>query len=251
MKSAITLFLLVFATGITVAQSNEQLYTEAIKLRNKYKDNEAFEIFKELYERDSSNAEYTAQLGYGYAKTGVTKPTEAERMKYYREAERLGKKAISQDNNNAEAHFTYVLALGRLNENASSKQKISNAKLIKKEAERVLQLDPNHAGAYHVLGRWHRTIAGFSSIEKAMINTFFGGVPEGGTYEDAKKCFIKAAKLQPDYILHFYELAVTYKDTKEYEMARAVLKKAMQISPANEVDKKRLADCQKLYDELD
>lgn len=251
MKSSISIFLLLVAHCIAMAQTNDQLYREGLNLRNKYKDKEAFEIFKKLYQRDSSNANYTAQAGYGYAKIGATKSTEAERMKYYLEAERLGKKALSQDNKNAEAHYTYALALGRLNENASSKQKIRNAKLIKKEAERVLQLDPNHAGAYHILGRWHRTIAGFNSIEKAMINTFFGGVPEGGTYEDAKKCFIKAALLQPDYILHYYELAVTYKDTKEYEMARAVLKKALQIPPAGEVDKKRLEDCQKLYDELD
>ena len=73
-----------------------------------------------------------------------------------------------------------------------------------------ISLNPKLAGAYHILGRWHRAIAGFNVIEKAMINSFFGGVPPGGSYEDALKSFMTAIGIEPKYMNHQYELAQTY-----------------------------------------
>lgn len=249
MKKWISILFIGVST-FSFSQTEAELYKQGIELMDAYQSKEAYEVFTKLYEIDANNADYVARLSSSCSRHGVSMPTEAERIKFYEKAEELAKKAITLDDKSAEAHFAYALALGRINENASSKQKIANAKLIKTEAERAIALNPRHAGAYHVLGRYHKTIAGFNAMEKAMINAFFGGVPKGGTYEDAEKAFIMCCKLEPDYILHFYELADTYRLNKKVELAKAVLKKALQIKVTTEEDKKRYKNCQELLEDI-
>src|SRR5438445_2567295 len=181
------------------AQTNDEQYAKAYKLKLEYKYKEAFPLFQSLLKADSNNVNYLQCASYLYSKYGYYYATDAEKMNYYKTAEYLAKKAIKSNEASADAHYVYAGALGRINENASSKQKIANAKLIKSEVDRAIALNPKLAGAYHILGRWHRTIAGFNVIEKAMINSFFGGVPPGGSYDDAVKAFMMAVSIEPKY----------------------------------------------------
>ena len=117
--------------------------------------------------------------------------------------------------NGAQAHYNYALALGRINENASSKQKIANAKLIKKECDDAVRLDPKLAGAYHILGRWHRTIAGFNFAEKANL-------------------------LEPDVMIHKYELAQSYAERDEKGddiVCKVWCKKVLEMTAKDDDDK--------------
>ena len=84
-----------------------------------------------------------AQLGL---KSHIYAP-EADKMKYYKSAEYLAKKAIKVNEASADAHYALAMALGRINENASSKQKITNAKIIRAQVDRAIALNPKLAGA--------------------------------------------------------------------------------------------------------
>ncbi len=240
----------VVASLAVVAQSNDELYDKAYKLKVEYKYKEAFPLFQTLIKADSNNVNYLQHGSYIYSKYGFFYAPEAEKMKYYKNAEYLAKKAIKVNEKSADGHFAYAMALGRINENASSKQKISNAKLIKSELDRALALNPKLAGAHHILGRWHRTIAGFSSVEKVMINSFFGGVPPGGSYEDAVKSFMVAIGLEPKYMNHQYELAQTYYDMDKPVEAKLWAKKALEIVPVSDDDKKAKTECEALLKKL-
>ncbi|HRH67122.1 MAG TPA: tetratricopeptide repeat protein [Bacteroidia bacterium] len=196
----------------SVAQPTAVKFQEALALKEQSKWEESLAIFEALLKNDSANVDYLTNTCYLTCKAGNRLPDEGKRQAYFKKAEYLAKKAISLNPNSAQAHYNYALALGRMNENASSRQKISNAKLIKKECDDAIRLDPKLAGAHHILGRWHRTIAGFNFAEKAMINTLFGGVPEGGSYDASIESFSKAILLEPDVMLHKFELAVTYSE---------------------------------------
>ncbi|MFY9307584.1 MAG: hypothetical protein WAQ28_00905 [Bacteroidia bacterium] len=233
-----------------IAQSNDEQYEKAYKLKVEYKYKEAFPLFQSLIKSDSNNVNYLQHGSYIYSKYGYFYAPEAEKMKYYKNAEYLAKKAIKVNEKSADGHFAYAMALGRINENASSKQKIANAKLIKSELDRAIALNPKLAGAHHILGRWHRTIAGFSSVEKIMINSFFGGVPPGGSYDDAVKSFIVAIGLEPKYINHQYELAQTYYDMGKPVEAKLWAKKAMEIPAVSDDDKKAKTECEALLKKL-
>lgn len=251
MKKLITFSFLILVGTTTIAQSNDEQYAKALKLKTELKYKEAFPMFQALLKSDSNNVNYLQYASYCYSKYGYYYvAAEAEKMKHYTSAEYLAKKAIKINEASADAHYAYAMALGRINENASSKQKIANAKLIKAQADRAIALNPKLAGAHHILGRWHRTIANFSAIEKAMINSFFGGVPPGGSHEDAIKAFMTAISLEPKYMNHQYELAQTYYDMGKKVEAKLWAKKALEITPSNEDDIKAKKDCEALLKKL-
>ncbi len=233
------------------AQTTEEQYTKALKLKTEYNYKEAFPLFQKLLKTDSAQVNYLTGASYCYTKFGFFYAPDPEKLNYYKTAEFLAKKAIQKNNNSADAHYTYAMALGRLNENASSKQKIANAKLIKSEVDKSIALNPKQAGAYHILGRWHRTIAGFNMIEKAMINSFFGGVPPGGSYEDAVKAFMTAITIEPAAIIHQYELAETYHEMGKDVEAKVWAKKVLEMNPVSPDDKKAKTDCEALLKKLE
>jgi tetratricopeptide (TPR) repeat protein len=233
------LIVLLVVSCHAVAQSQEDLYKQAVKLKDASRFEESLAVFQQLLKADSTRIEYLYNTSFLFSKLGNRQKEEEKRQEYFHRAEYFAKKAIARDYNNAEGHYTYALALGRLNENASSKQKIANAKLIKTECETGLKLNPKHSGLYHILGRWHRTIAGFNFVEKGMINAFFGGVPEGGSYDDAIACFSKAVLLEPGYMLHKYELAQTYYERGEgddYILCKIWCRKVLEMTPADQDD---------------
>jgi tetratricopeptide (TPR) repeat protein len=250
MKKIFFISLALFGITAMDAQTNEELYAKAYKLKTEYRYKDAFPLFQTLCKADSGNVNYVQFASYCYSKYGYYYAPDAEKMKYYKTAEYLAIKAIKLNETSPDAHYVYAMALGRINENASSKQKIANAKLIKYQVDRAIALNPKLAGAYHILGRWHRTIAGFNAFEKVMINSFFGGVPPGGTYEDAVKSFMTAISLEPKYMNHQYELAETYYEMGKSVEAKLWAQKALEITPSNDDDIKAKKDCEELLKKL-
>lgn len=249
-KAMKNLILILLTQAIAITKINAQATFElALKYKSESMYPEAFTIMKDLLRSDSANVDYLHTMSFLYAKLGFRQPTEKLRIAFYQEAEYLAKKAIQVNSNNAGGHYAYALALGRINEHASNKQKIANAKLIRNECDLAVKLDPKLAGAHHILGRWHREIAGFSAIEKLMINTLFGGVPQGGSYDAAIESFQKAIQLEPKYILHYYELAQTYVSrnaSTDRSYAKIWLQKALELPVLNEDDKNTRTKCTEL-----
>ena len=119
-KKLIATFFVVITSLVVVAQSNDELYAKALKLKTELKYKEAFPLFQTLVKSDSSNANYLQYASYCYSKYGFYYvAAETEKMKYYKSAEYLAKKAIKANEASADAHYAYAMALGRINENAS------------------------------------------------------------------------------------------------------------------------------------
>ncbi|MFN0188865.1 MAG: tetratricopeptide repeat protein [Bacteroidia bacterium] len=252
------IFLVLFFTWIAgtswsqVGKSEIQKFQQGEKLQQEEKWSEALAIYKELLKRDSSNIEYLWRTSFMYSIIGFEQKTESSKQEWYEKAAYLGKKAITQHPQNANAHYVYAVSLGRMTEFASNKIKIENAKLIKSEAELTIKLDPKTAGAYHILGRWHREIAEFNFFERTMITAIFGGLP-GGTYDESIKHFEKAILLEPMNALHYFELALSYlarDEENDKQNAKNWLIKATQIQVKSIDDKNNKSKCEKLLKEI-
>lgn len=253
--SFLTLVISLTISVALYAQDNskeEQLFRYAQKLQQEEKLNDALTIYKNLLKNDSSNIEYLWRTSFIYSKLGIEQPTEPARQQWYQTAAYLAKRAVTQFPQNAHAHYVYAMALGRISENASSKVKIDNARQIKTEAETAIKLNPKLAGPYHIMGRWHRVVAGFSGFERAMIKAIFGGIP-GGSYDDAIRNFEKAIMLEPTNAIHHYELAVSYLErdgANDKEQAKHWLQKALLIKVVSTEDATNKTKCEALLKKI-
>jgi regulator of microtubule dynamics protein 3 len=253
MKKVITLaftLLALFIFSASIGQTEAELYNQGLKYKKQINNKKMLPVFKKLVEMDPTNVDYLSNLSFAYSKVGANLTDAKLQMKFYAKAKSVASEAKNLNDNHAFAHYSYALALARENENAGTKAKIVNAKEIKSECDRVIALDPKEAGAYHVMGRWHRTFAGFSGFEKAMVNTFYGGTPEGGSYKVALEMFQKAIKIEPWYMLHTYELAMTYHQMGNDEYAIKFLQKAMELPQKYEDAVKCFEKCKTMLAEL-
>ena len=108
---------MILFTGSTLAQSEDAQYKSALQYKNESRFEESLSVFQQLLKADSGKVEYLYNTSFLYSKLGNRLAEEATRLNYFRKAEYLSKKAIALDPGNAECHYTYALALGRINEN--------------------------------------------------------------------------------------------------------------------------------------
>lgn len=252
MKIILTI-LSIIIFNLTHAQENShRLFQYAVKIESEGKYDDALTIYKNLLKSDSNNIDLLTHTSILYSRLGFRQNSEDHKTNWYKTALQLSQKAIKINNQNANAHYAYAMALGRMSEFASNKIKINNAKLIKTEAELAIQLNPKLAGPYHILGRWNKEVGGFNGFERAMINTMFGGMGTG-SYSEAIKYFQKAILLEPLNPIHYYELAHSYyKRNQEGDKAQAKnwASKCLLIKPITQDDEETKQKCEKLLKKL-
>ncbi|MBT8419960.1 MAG: hypothetical protein KJO08_03770 [Gammaproteobacteria bacterium] len=150
-------------------------------------------------------------------------------------ANELCDRAIVIEPDGWEGHFYKAVALGRLALFRGGKEKINFSKVIKAEAEKAIELNPNADRAYHVLGRWHQEIANLNWILKRFAKIIYGGVPPGSN-EMSMAMFQKAIEIAPNEIHHRLELARTYRFMGKKELMRASLERAIALPSVWERD---------------
>jgi tetratricopeptide (TPR) repeat protein len=101
-----------------------------------------------------------------------------------------------------EGHFFKAVALGRYALFVGGKRKVQIAREVKMAVERTLQINPNHVGALHVLGRWHHELASLNFFERALAKIIFGGLPSGVSLEKAASYYERAIALNPNSPVH-------------------------------------------------
>ncbi|MGH7591173.1 MAG: hypothetical protein ACREL2_07005 [Gemmatimonadales bacterium] len=148
----------------------------------------------------------------------------AARDSMYAEAEVLARQAVGADSMGADGHFALAQAIGRASLTKSKKERVKRAKEIRDEALRAIALDPDHDGAYHVLGRWNAEIMRLSGLTRFFAKTFLGGaVFNEASWDNAQKYMEKAVALNPSYVYHHLDLAEILVDREEWTEARTQL----------------------------
>ena len=238
------------ATLGTSAQSLEGDLEKAISLKKEWKEDDARKLFDDILRRDPNNVSALANNAYLYATEGNRQATNTEKEKYYKKSSEMAQKAISLDKSNADAHYAYAVALGRLSLLADSEERLKNAKLIKQEAETCVALDPNYAGAHYILGRLNSEIANMPWYKVAAAEMIYDGIPEGTSYEKAEKAFNKAISIDPGYILYYMDAATNYSYMGKKDKAKEMLNKALSLPNVTPDDPGRKIEAKKRLDNL-
>jgi hypothetical protein len=115
-----------------LGHSQSAFYRSAVANAESYHFKQALPRFQLLLKEDSLADQSLEYASICYSRVGFTLSNESTKLNYYKMADYLASKAIRLRPNSAQAHYAKALALGRMNENASSKEKIANSKKIKR-----------------------------------------------------------------------------------------------------------------------
>ena len=193
-------------------------------------DNEiALENYQKAFMLSPQNYEAAWKISRAYVDLGETKTDKEERKSFFQNGLNFSNKAIEINSEGSKGYLWQSIALGRVALDASKKEQVRLSKEIKASVEKALELDPNDDFAWHVLGRWHRKMATLGWIQKQFANLFLGGIPKDASVEEAANCFKKAIEINPGHINHHLELAITYEELKQKNLAIEEYQKVIEL----------------------
>lgn len=250
-RLALTLghLLVVITASLAWSGTAEEYLRNGDEFASAFNFQQALEQYLQAHKADSTNCTALWKIAETYINLGEEAPKETE-VQYYYVAEKWARKALQQCPNEANAHFFVLVSSGKLALHEGGKEKIERSREIKEEAEKTLELDPNHHGAYHALARWHRELANLNWFLKTAAKIIYGGVPPGASMEKAVEYFKKAIEIKPDWINHHRQLGITYMMLGEWEKARAEFETVLELPIQDHEDAKHKKECRKLLEEL-
>lgn len=180
---------------------------------------EAQKMYEFVLKDNPHSYEALWRLSRFYISQGMAAEKTKEKKEEWREAAKYAKDAIEINPDGVEGHLYLAISMGKLALYSPPAEKVKACREIKREAEKVIELDANQQKAYLVLGAWHRNVATASSIEKQFAKIFFGELPEG-SLDKSLELLLKSISLGGDDVRNYYELALTYEAAGDYEAAK-------------------------------
>jgi tetratricopeptide (TPR) repeat protein len=250
MRSGFVVFLsLVF--NVLFAQSVSVLMEEGLSLEKEFKLEEALRKYEIILKTDPNHLQALIHASRMTSNIAGRIKDKEERMKKLLLSENYSRRAIKVNPKSADAHFSLVLTLGLQSEIApSAREKVKDAKLIREEAEKIIEVDPTYALGYFVLGKWHFEVSKFNWLERTACDLFFGGFPENVSMQQAITNFNKAIELDPNQIIILYGHASVLHYEGEDEEAIKVLQKAINLPIREPDDDFRKEKCKELLKEI-
>jgi len=214
-----TTLLFILSCSNTFAQDPDVHIKKGDEFAGAFQFERALEEYVKAYKADTSDCHALWKIAEVYVDLGE-ETEENERVQYFYTAEKWARKTVSVCPDKANGHFFIAVSSGKLALYEGGKRKVNRSKEVKAEAEKTLTLEPDHHGAFHILGRWHREIANLNWFLKAAAKIIYGGVPAGASNEAAVMNFKKAIEIIPEWINHHKQLGLTYMEIGEWQLAK-------------------------------
>jgi len=167
---------------------------------------------------------------------------------HYQEALTLAETALTVDASEANAHLAKAVAEGRIALDAGTKERVQRSRKVKEHADRAIEIDSTLAAAYHVRGRWNREVSDLNFIERTIVKTVYGGLPDA-SFEQAVRDFKRAIELE-NVRFHHLELGKTYLKMDQEADARAAFQAVLDLPKNEYFDDQYREEAETLLDEM-
>lgn len=155
---------------------------------------------------------------------------EPGRDSLYRLGEALARRAVSADSTSSMAHFAMAKALGRRAQSLGARDRVKYAEAVRAAALRALSRDSVNPGALHVMGMWNAEIMRLSGVERFFARRLLGGkTMSEASWDNAVRYLAKAVAVDPDRIVHRYELGNVLVDRGDRQKAREMWLSALPL----------------------
>jgi tetratricopeptide (TPR) repeat protein len=230
MKSVALFFFgyLMFAFG-AFAQDVNVLLKEAESFEFKLKEVEALDKYKQVLVQDANNFKALVKCAELSAAIGARLPAKKDKQLYFESTLAFAERAIKAQENNADGYYVAALVHGKLTDVETENKKIvAHVKDVRALADKALSINPNHARANYILGKWNMEMLNLSGIKKAAVKLLYGGLPDA-SIEAAITAFEKCRTADPYFILNYIDLGKAYIQNNQPTKAIEVLQKATKL----------------------
>lgn len=151
---------------------------------------------------------------------GLLAESTDDRSHHFEDAEDHARSALELDPRDLEARYYLAAAVGLRAEHAGLHDQIRLGRESYDEAMAVLAVDPDHAGAHHIIGRLNAEIMRMGGMARFVVGRLLGSdLVRRASWDAAESHLLAAVQAEPDRALHRVELARVYMDTHRPELA--------------------------------
>ncbi len=250
----LTIKMLFLFTLISILNANDVMehIKQGDRFAKEFNNQNALKEYKLAVQADSSNCIAIWKMAEAYINLGEDAIRDkSKQLQYYYLAEKWARKTVVLCPETPNGHFFIAVSSGLLSFFEGTRSRINRSREVKAQAEETLRLDPEHHGAYHVLGRWNREMTELSWIQKTVAKIVYGGLPPGASLENAVKNFNKAIIISPNWINHHKELGITYMKMKNWKAASQEFQKVLELPVADHQDKFHKEECRRYLREIE
>ena len=223
----------IFLSNTIFAQDNASLLRDAKNLELKFDEPAALEKYKMLAAKDSSNTFVLIKCTELNCSIGERQKDKKIKAAYFDSASLYAEKAYRQHASDANACYAKALVAAKLTETDDDNKKIiEDVKQIKIYADQSLAINPNHAKANYILGKWHFELIRLSWLKRTAIKTFYGGIPD--TQIDSAAYYMEKSRVEdPYFALDYLDLAKVYQYDHQPGKAIDVLNRLIKLPNRN------------------
>jgi tetratricopeptide (TPR) repeat protein len=223
-----------FSATPAPSESVASLIARGDPLDQELKADEALKYYLPALKQDPDDVALLDRIARQYRHLMSDAPDKTEKLRLGRLSLDYAQRGAELAPDNAEAQLSPAISYGKMLPYLSIAEQVDAAPKIKEGCERAIQLDPDNDNAWHILGRWNRTIADVSGIKKLLAGVVYGKLPEASN-EVAEKCLLKAIEINPHRAIHYIELGHIYVQMGRKDEARKYLEKGLAM-PNQEKD---------------
>ena len=217
------------------SQDVSGLLKEAERLEAVPDEIAAFHKFREVLKIQPLNIYALNKCSELCSRIGKRQTSIKVRDDYYSAAKTYAGIALKINPNNSNANCAMAMVLGRGSMARTGREKIENAKEVKKYVDLAIKNDQQNFIAWHILGRWHYEINNLNLLERTAVKIFYGGMPPASIKESIN-AFEKSRAIEPGFILNYLEMAKAYEQYNKKQKAIAYIKFMLALPNTTEDD---------------
>ncbi len=192
------------------------------------KEPEALEQYKLVLANDPNNIKALVKTAELSCLIGGRLENKTDKRLQYESAMSFARRALAVDNNSADANCAIAMVSGKLTEVETDNKKIvAYVRDIKVYANKALAINPNHATANFIEGRWHYEMVTLNTLKRAAAKVLYGGLPEASL--DSAMAYLEKSKQLNQYsVITYYYLNKAYREdnkpTKQIDLLSKMVK---------------------------
>lgn len=199
-----------------------------------FKPADALNSYLPAEKLDPNNVPLLLRISRQYRHMMPDAGNNGKKLAFGHQALAYDKRAAALAPNDSEAQLSSAITYGKMLPFEGKKEQVAASPLIKAAADRAIRLDSRNDNAWHVLGRWHQSLANVNGLKRGLGGMLYGKLPVG-SYAESVRAFEKAIAINPKRLRHHIELGRTYALMGDPRSARISLDKGLAM-PNREKD---------------